>query len=511
MAQIISTGNDEWQNRHMTFREDIDDLLDMWNGSSEDIIVGYNRMSAAIQEHIGNAIQAGKPIRALGGGWTWTRIATCNKGRMYNTKGLNWRFSISPSQVEESYPGSSSDLLFVQCGVSIHELNGYLKRRNKALKTSGASNGQTIVGAMSTGTHGSAFDFGAVQDFVVGLHIITGPDKNNPAHNVYLERESYKVTKASLALKLNAQLIRNDALFNAAVVSFGSFGFIHGVMIETEPLYLLECYRQREKDPRLRHLLQTLDFSPADFLPYGSEHPHHFQVTFNPHDMDDGAYVTTMYKRPYIANSYTPPGTDSGIGPGDDAPAFIGLISDAVPHIVPTIVNGLVKRSYKTYANVRGTRGEIFGDTELRGKLISSAMGIPLAEVNKVVDIMLALNADPAFGPFAGVYALRFVKATQATLGFTCFGPQTCVLELDCVWSARMLKFIEEAWKRLDEAQVPFTFHWGKQCGVTPPRMLHGYGQHKIDAWKQARNTLLDEQTRNIFNNDQIKQWSLHV
>lgn len=508
MPKIVETGSKIWENRHLTFTEEIDNLYDMWNSADDDVLTSYTRMSEAIQGQIGEVIDQGITLRALGGGWTWSRIATCHKGRMYNTKGLNLRFSLGSSLVDDAYTGTNQDLIFVQCGVSIHELNLYLKRKGRSLKTSGASNGQTIVGAMSTGTHGSAFGFGAIQEFVVGLHIITGPDPQVPEHNVYIERASHRVTKPVFAEKLKAKYILNDDLFNAAVVSFGSFGFIHGVLVETEPLYLLECYRQRETSPALRPMLETLDFANASFLPHGSEIPHHFQITFNPHDMANGAYVTTMYKRAYT-DQYSPPDTTSGFGPGDDAPAFIGLVSDAIPASVPMIVNNVVKASYKTFHNVVGTRGEIFGDTELRGKLISTAMGMPMEEVNRVLNLMLELNGDNRFGPFAGVYALRFVKSTGATLGFTHFAPQTCVLELDCVWSQRMLKFIEEAWRRLDEAGIPYTFHWGKQCGLNNDRMIKGYGQERIDGWKKARRELLQPAVRNAFNNQQIDAWGL--
>jgi len=509
MPKILETGMKTWENRHHTFTEEIDNLFDMWNTQDGNVLAGYNKMSEAIQAQIGNAISQGKTLRALGGGWTWTRIATCHKGRMYNTKGLNWRFALAPSVIDAAYAGHVGDLLFVQCGVSIHELNQYLKGKGRSLKTSGASNGQTIVGALSTGTHGSAFGFGAVPEFVVGLHIITGPDPSVPEHNVYLERASYRVTKPGFAAQLKAKHVVDDELFNAALVSFGSFGFIHGVLIETEPLYLLECYRQREKNPALRPLLETLDFTHADFLPHGSELPHHFQVTFNPHDMDKGAYVTTMYKRPFTDN-YTPPTqTASGIGPGDDAPAFIGQLSDAIPASVPLLVNTLLKGEYKTFQNVLGTRGEIFGDTAARGKVISTAMGMPMTEVNRVLDLMLVLNGDNRFGPFAGVYALRFVKASGATLGFTCFAPQTCVLELDCVYSPRMLAFIQEAWRQLEVAGIPHTFHWGKQCELDNDRMVKAYGQARVDGWKKARRELLSPDVRKAFDNEQIAAWGL--
>ena len=81
--------------------------------------------------------------------------------------------------------------------------------------------------------------FGATQDFVVGLHIII-----SPARHIWLERASYPVVSDSLITNLKTEIIRDDDLFNAALVSIGSFGFIHGVLIETEEKYLLEGYRQ---------------------------------------------------------------------------------------------------------------------------------------------------------------------------------------------------------------------------------------------------------------------------
>lgn len=507
--QIIETRKTTWINRHLTFEVPIDNLYDVWNSDNGDILHSYRQMSKAIQNEMKACMRAGKRMRFLGGGWTWSKIATATDGRMYNTKGLNHRFTIAPSLIEETYAGSHDDLLFVQCGVSVHELNSYLKRKGRSIKTSGASNGQTIVGAMSTGTHGSALDFGAIQDFVVGLHIITGPDPDDPTHNVYLERDSYPVTRADFAERIGALPIRDDELFNAALVSFGSFGFIHGVMIETEPVYLLECHRQRINDPAFDALIDTLDFDRISCLPRGHERPHHFQVTYNPHDMREGPYVSTMYKIPYI-NGYPVPERDRGIGPGDDAPAFIGLVGDLLPGSIPKLVNTVIAQSYKIYNKVVGTRGEIFGDTELRGKLISAAVGFPMEEASRVIRMMVELNADKRFGPFAGVYALRFVKSTQATLGFTCFSPRTCVLELDCVWSDRMRdKFIPEAWRRLEQENIPFNFHWGKHAEITQERLLKGYGQDRIDSWNNARRRLLAPEVLTLFNNDQLRDWGL--
>jgi hypothetical protein len=63
--------------------------------------------------------------------------------------------------------------------------------------------------------------------------------------SVDLKRPSRQVqgAEASYAESLgNAALVSDDDLFNAAVVSFRSFGLMHGLLIEVEPIYMLKLY-----------------------------------------------------------------------------------------------------------------------------------------------------------------------------------------------------------------------------------------------------------------------------
>jgi hypothetical protein len=53
--------------------------------------------------------------------------------------------------------------------------------------------------------------------------------------------------------------------------------------------------------------------------------------------LTNGVYVTVMYKRPY-RDDYTPlPLTPEGFRPGDDAPAFVGLLTDTLPAAIPRL------------------------------------------------------------------------------------------------------------------------------------------------------------------------------
>ncbi|MBB1285145.1 FAD-binding protein [Flavisolibacter sp. BT320] len=499
---IHRTGQRSWTNRHQTFTQSIVDLYDLGNENTGNALADYNDATKGIQKLIDECVASNTELRALGGEWSWTKVAAAN-GILLNTKPLNLSFRIHQGNVCGEYAKTPDDLYFAQCGVSVKELNNRLRQHNRSLKTTGASNGQTIAGAISTGTHGAAIDVGAMQDFIVGLHIIAGPSKH-----IWLERESYPVVSEDFAAKLQTTIIRDDELFNAALISFGSFGFIHGVMMETEPLFLYEAYRIRVGvENSLFQLLQTLNFTEAN-LPCGSERPAYFQMLMNPYDASRQAFLNVMYKRAYGPYAPFPP-SPTGIGPGDDAPAFIGRLTDTVPALVPTLVNNLIGGSYKPFQKLMGTHAEFFNNTNIQGKVMSTAVGLPITEIKKVTEILLRLNKIE--GPFTGVFAYRFVKGTRATLGFTRFNPG-CVLELDGFYSNLTMRFYQAFWEILMKEAIPHTFHWGKMFDVDGTRIRKMYSDDAVNSWMAARNAILETETcKTTFTNALLRQWQLDL
>jgi hypothetical protein len=498
--KLINTNQTEWVNRHENFTEKIKALYVAGNESDLGAIESYNDATKALQQLIGDQINSDTPFRSLGAGWSFTKVATATNGYMLDTKQLNTTFSLSAQSVSEEYTGDPKKLLFAQCGCGVWELSKELRAKKLSLKTSGASNGQTIVGAMSTGAHGSSIDVGAVQDYVVGIHLIV-----SPIRHIWLERESAPVVTDSFVQKLQAEIVRDDDLFNSTLVSFGSFGIIHGVLVEATDLFLLETYmRKMPYDTQLKEVMGSLNFNGLD-LPYGEERPFHFAVVINPYDKENKAYVSVFYKRPYRDDYVRPVVNAEGIGPGDDAPCFIGRLTDTIPALVPTLVNKLLAGVFVPYEKQFGTLSEIFNNTTLHGKLMSAAIGLPLDMVNRVTEILLEMNNTE--GPFPGLFAYRYVKKSKARLAFTKF-EYTCILELDGAFSDATQKFYTAVWKRLDEEEIPYTFHWGKINELDPERISRMYGED-ANTWIAARNKLLDKAGRKVFANQLLQQWGL--
>jgi FAD binding domain len=501
-ARVVEGPPGPWVNKHKNVTQEFDRLYSVSNPPRPvtNFFGDLQLTVAALQGLIKEAIRDKVTLRAIGGGWSLSRAAVTD-GRLIDTLALNWVFPADATSVATAYKGDPALLMYMQCGVSVREANDILfgMPTKLALKTSGASNGQTIAGAVATGTHGSRFRFGSMSDYVVGMHIVTGPDSA-----IWLERASYPVLSDGLITKLGAQLVRDDTLFNAALVSFGSFGIIHGVLIEADPIYLLEVSRSRVKiDDRLKRVMQTLDFAGID-LPDKSKEPFHFEVVINPHDTGRGAYVTSMYDRPYRSDYTRPPVSPGGLGPGDDVLGVMGNISNRLPAIVGKLVNLIVPAEYPLFKKVLGTPGEIFFSNTDFQKAMSAEIGIAFEDSARVLDLMLA-TAEVKNYP--GLLAFRWVKGSKAMLAFTKFGT-TCAIELPAAYSDRTMDFYNAVWQALEREKIPYTLHWGQINNFTPERVQHMYGAAVAD-WIKSRNTLLDSQTRAVFTSPFLRQCGL--
>ncbi len=494
------TGPTDWTSRHENVVQPLLRIYEVENmtSPSQDLVADLRPTIAMLQGILAQAIHDGARVRALGGGWSLSRAAA-TEGYMIDTKQLNWYFRLGARSIHPSYVGDHSGLVFLQCGMSVYEVNKYLDQTyGRALKTTGASNGQTILGAISTGTHGSAFNTGAMPDYVVGMHIIVGPDRH-----VWLERASQPAVSDDFVARLGADLVRDDVLFDSALVSFGSFGIIHAVLVETVPTYLLETHQRRlPLDVELRRAMATLDFSRLP-MPHVGEVPHHFEVDVNPHDVPNGVWVSVMYLRGLAP--YTPPDKTPGeYGPGDDLLSVVGLLTPLISGSVAPIINAFAGQYLKEYSYVMGKQGEIFSKTIVHGKAMSMELGLPLPIVSDALPIILE---EARRGSFPGFIGIRYIKRSRALLAFTKFD-MTCTVELQGAFSSLSQTVYDRIWSALEAARIPYTLHWGQMNNFTPPRVRAMYGP-AVDQWLASRRSLLTPQAQRLFSSTFLEDCGL--
>jgi len=167
------------------------------------------------------------------------------------------------------------------------------------------------------------------------------------------------------------------------------------------------------------------------------------------------------------------------------------------------LVNTLIRGQLKP-GNWTGTSGEIFSNTNTRGKVLSTAIGIPISYITGVNEILFKLNNT---SPFPGIFAYRFVKQSQATLAFTRFNP-TCVVELDGVQSEITWSFYKNFWNELMVRDIPHTFHWGKVHNLDSQKVRKLFQTESLQ-WIKARNTILPPDSRAVFSSPPLKHLGL--
>jgi hypothetical protein len=487
------------------------------DGNMPDKIDRYNDATKEIQRLIKETNDAHQGFRAYGSAWSMNNIAH-QKDRMHYNGFMNIHIPMVVENLHADTSFDASNLFLFECGTIIKRVSEVLSAHGKSLKTTGASNGQTIAGCISTGVHGSALHVGAVQDYVVGINLIIGSNKNDV---VYIERQTEPALNDDFAKKISDRIIRNDKLFNSALVGLGSFGFIHGVVIEAEPRFLLKRYVKKINKNLALELSDTLDFTNSAFkIPEETDAqgigniPYHYKVFINQYSNEPNYVVELMYKKSFVAD-YKDPFPVIKQSVYRDLIHLFTKMSEKFPKSIPW----LVKRLRKTILpqvdkELIGTLPQIFWDAPYQGPAFACSVGVDHKNASKALDLLANLTKNE--GPIPGIFALRFVKQSKATLAFTKF-PVTCMLEIDGVqWNkTNKIMSLTEFSKRIIEVlkqnNIPFTLHWGKNSDWAFPNLLElMYEKEKIETWMECRKTLLNSDMQKMFSNDFIETIGLY-
>ncbi len=514
--------NEQWTNWHQT----IGPLPIRWvdvitppggrlGYSSDDI----KTHTAQIQRAIRDALDANMECRAVGRTWSLSD-APYTSGAMIDLFRLSAVKRINHRQIDPDYPGTRGSghvLCMTQGGTQVSDLNPWLEAdsRKLSVRTTGAANGQTIAGATSTGTHGSVLGMGAMHDQVVSLHLITGPD---PDDQVWLERASYPVLLPATIGGYGATLIRDDTLFNAAVMGIGAFGVIANIVFEARDRLMLEAFNYKQDsatqtlvyDADMRKRVTSLDFTSAPRLdpPGRSGKPYFFQPIIDPNSpAPHEVLITQIYERTWdpAARDLLDPDDPKG-GPGYDVISVVGRFLDVFGFLVP-LVSKLVANDFFKVGRQVGSWGELFSFKSVRTKVASGTVAVDLPDAEAAIDALLELSDEVRNVPV--VFGCRYVAKTQALLGFNKWD-STFVVSIDGVENDKTRAFFDAIPAKMAQKGIAFTQHWGKTNGYNAASVRAAYGDANVDAWKAARAQLIpDPAVRAMFENDLIRRCGL--
>lgn len=423
-------------------------------------------------------------VRMAGAGHSFSDVAM-SKGYQLRPWQLGRPLELDRTQLKLPYRDDAS-LFRAEGGMRLRQLNPLLFARGHALQNMGGYDAQTIVGAASTGTHGSGLAFGPIASQIVSVQLVT-----TGGQVVQIEPSDGITDPVMFPNRIDtdhgpvaALLEQSDETFNAVTVSMGCMGVIYAVVLRTVPRFWLREVRElttwgdlTKTGGFLERLLagQRLEPDrPAD--------PSYYEILFNPypssHKKTAGAHRCLLTKRYRIDEEPHSLTADErkrgrwGVGPleavaavtgrGDSLVDFFNTNPNGMPRVIDDALdalsdNNFVDVSYDVFNQGPANLIRAVG-TELGFDVKQT-----VAAIERHFAIAAQLRADKIM--HSSPPSLRFVKSSDAHLAMM-NGRNSMMLEIAMIVCANNADELHKTYERRYMAEFGARPHWGLDLNV---------------------------------------------
>ena len=411
--------------------------------------------------------------RAIGSGHSHSDVAVTS-GFMVDTHGLDRVLDLEKALLKN--PAEEATLFRAECGITVRDLNAALDRAGKALINMGGYDGQTIIGAISTSTHGSGIDLGPLSSAVVSVVLVGGDGKMYQVEPVdgITDPARFKAEHPEIELK------QDDEWFRSVAVSLGCLGIIYSVTLRVMRRYWLSETRTVSTWNEVRELLRDGAVLHEN---------RHFEVLVNPYELK--GQRTCLITRRDFADEPTEP-----LAFRPHRQMFADLLAtlpgtreallflfDEFPHLTPKIIDSAVRQLRDDdYVNVSYEIFNIGGANQINA--YSAEIAFPLTTCVDAIDRMLEIaDQNRRLGNLyhTSPFALRFVKASDSYMSMM-FGRDTCMVEIPMITGTIGGK---EILQRYETAMYAFGGrpHWGQINYLTGSHGLIETMYPKLGEW----------------------------
>lgn len=431
-----------------------------------------------------DAQRLGVHVRAVGSAHSWSDAAV-TPDFLVAPDGLTGPLPIDEREVLANARGRK--LVRVRSGTTLRELNEHLDHLGLALPNMGGYDGQTIVGATCTSTHGSGMGFGPLCEMIRSYDIVDGRgrvQRIEPGTDPISDPAAF-----ASAYGEERDLVQNDEVFHAMLVSIGSLGLVYSVVLEVVPAFWLKevrtitTWEEVKKELRKGWMFKDKEL--------------HYELLLCPYAINDShsCLVTTRVPTPPRTTAPRDKLKRHAINELVSSFFLTGLVLRALfnwfPRGTPARVDKAVRalkddeysnKSYKVF-NI-GTANRL--------PSLSAEHAVPMAN-DAYIEAMDALLKSASLSATAGdIYqsgpiAVRFVRGTQALLS-PMFERDTAMFEIITVGGTRGS---EEIMFRYEEVLRAFEArpHWGQVNHLAGSEAV-GALYPSFERWRRVRGML---------------------
>ena len=443
---------------------------------------------AEIVDIVKRAESENRKVRAVGSGHAFSDIAITGD-YLIDTHGLNKVLTLDTEALNEG--AKNLTLVDVECGITVADLNAALDRLGLALINMGAHTAQTMVGAISTSTHGSGISLGSTASVVRSVVLVASGGK------VYRIEPAGGITDLARfkSRHPDIELVQDDDWFNSVVIGLGCMGVVYSVTMDVREKYWLRETRTVSNWTRVK-----ADLSQGDVL----RDNRHYEVLVNPYEFN-GDHTCLITARNEIPEPHDP-------GPNkkkDRSPLSVGLsffppslirltgrlisfknrlLPGTIPRTIEDSLHGLADEEYDALSYrvldvgapnyVAAYSSELALPVEGDVYLAAAEKIIEIAERNRVTK--KRYHTVP--------FALRFVAKHDLYFSMM-YGRDTCMIEVPMLdpteGGMEILREVEEA--LIDLGARP---HWGQIHYLAGGNALIRRLYAMYDKWIAVRKVL---------------------
>jgi L-gulono-1,4-lactone dehydrogenase len=236
------------------------------------------------------AVNEGLQVRAVGSGHSHSNCARPRQ-MFVDVSAITGPFH-RVDWLKENPPGVAAGerLVRFRAGTTLKQLARlHLHTMNPPLGliNTGTFDGQTLAGAISTGTHGTGIRLGNLADMVVSMDIVTVTKQSDGSPDVRMRRiEPTDGVTDRIAFnrdheKHEMTLEQDDDLFYSMVVSFGCMGIVYAYTLKVREEYWLNEDTELIEWPSLSAELEEKSKIPGSIVPALADSARHVWFMLN--------------------------------------------------------------------------------------------------------------------------------------------------------------------------------------------------------------------------------------
>lgn len=538
--QIVEIDGGDWLDEHRTCDREALRAFKVKSEPSGNLAADMAERSAKIGALMDDLAAQPHPIAITGSAWSQSDLFASPAIRI-DTALDTGVWSIPQDALAPEFNGEAKRFVMAAGGAKLEEIMRFLDADELSFRTAGSHKGQSIAGAVATGTHGSLLGEMGLETHVRGLLFVGG---SGAVH--WIEDPDHPVLSADFVAGFATK--GDPALFEDIAIHMGALGYCAGVLIEGVPRFGLSWKKALQPLPAdWFEAVEAGDFTRAAAPVTGAQEPAFYELTFDPNKGLDEEVMQTIYWREDLPQGYkTMPDREDA----PEARDALDLITDAVNAFSASMVaaradkeddddeDGFLGLGHRlrlldiakiTFDEFRDEVAkkptsdapesllaltgkwkprEVFG---IRIDTFNAALAVPVSELRRTLEIGTEV-ADKWRKHF--VFTVRFAKKSRASMSFLRF-EHTAIINIDGLtragiagWISHSDEFSRAFTDALEARGVAFSMHWGKDIPSDAAKIAADFGP-AAQRFKAARQTLVPEALRARLCPPMLKHWGL--